>query len=336
MDRQLSLILKSPEDRQRDVVAYFKPKGLTRREERVVELLAGRGEITRRNGQSCSELSISRREAARLCGCSAWTFAAGVADLQGRRVLDVVVPTKPTARRRYVIFWELLNRYPNAPSAELAGGLDKLGEAWKPGPPPAAGRRWPALVGAGRDPQEPRTRNSKPQDPNQTKPVLGPTDQRQPAPTSANQRQPAPTSADQRHGQPAAPLRLQLDDAAIWAAISGGSVQPLAEAFAACVAQGYLARDDEDKRKFLALVHHAYTAPGINSPPAVIVAAISAYNFSRVRQESFDWAAEFRRRRQANQAGRCGQPRRRAGHLAERDRSSAAQSVSSAPFRSIR
>ncbi|GAF92251.1 unnamed protein product, partial [marine sediment metagenome] len=121
------------------------------------------------------------------------------------------------------------------------------------------------------------------------------------------------TDAD-RTESPAGPLRLPIDNAELAEAIHGGPTAPLVKAFRAAAAQGALENTHEDKAKFLAICHHAATAKGIRNPGGVIYNAVAAYNFTRVSQASWDYAAEFLRGREADRARRTQEP---VGHFRE-------------------
>ena len=290
MDGQLPLSLTSREEREEGLEAYVEPLKLERREVLVLRLLAGRGERTEINGQTASRLSISKATAAAACGCAPGTFTEGVRDLQRRGVLDVLRSARPWT---YLVNWSRVDKIKPPPAEDPAAGLPLFSDDWAPervGTISDDQRRSATIS----DDQRAHTKNKKLQEThNQTKPNHGRAD---------------------RTDSPAGPLRLAIDNAELAAALRGGPTEPLAKLFRSAVAQEYLDDTAEDKTKFLALVHHSVTAPGIHNPAGVIYRAIDAYNFSRVRGASWDYAAEFLRGRHADRARRTQEPVR---HLVE-------------------
>jgi len=261
MDLQQALDFEIGERREKALRTALDPFGLPDWSVELIVYMTQNGRPREIAGHQCYELSVSKRKAGRDMGCAPNTFVAAAAHLQRLGVMEIVAFGQ---QRTYFLSVDRVNAL--APIAD--DPIDELGLFSRPPPADQLANR-SALVSAGQRRSERPCREEQEH-------------------ISRVNREPCSSrgGADQSRTT----LRDLTDhDLREW------NLPRLRSAFNDAVLQGWLTNSHEDKRKFLALAHHAANSQGIHRPAAVLYAGIKAYEFSRVNQEHWDWAAEFLR-----------------------------------------
>lgn len=264
MDVQTALNFEIAGERETALRNALEPLRLPDWSAELICLLVRDGRQREVSGHRCYEVAISKRKAAKKLGCSPNTFAAAAADLQRRGVLEIVAFGQ---RRTYFLSADRVNEL--APIAD--DPIDELG-LFADRPTPAETPNRSALVSTGQRARAREDKNYKSRDVNRDRDpcAQGPSDQQVTSPGTRL----IDMSDDEVRRRNLKSLRPYFDDA---------------------VAQGWLVDEIEDKRKFLAAVHHSGECKGVRQPARVVYAAIKNYDFSRINQDSWDWAAQVLR-----------------------------------------
>jgi len=267
MERQLTLPLGSPEEREAAARRYLARLHLPGREVDLLGLLAARGEVVEVKGQELWRLTISVTKAAQLAGCAKGTFLAA-ADALVERELLTVLPGRP---RTYVANWsrivELLDRLPPAEPAgvdEFAAQVADLvqpqwGETVSHGQPRSGARdsvsrvdrlRDRETVSRGRDSMGALTKPDQTDRPWQTT-----------------------TDADLRR------------------AVIDGELEILRRLYREARALGWIDGSADARLRFLTVAHHCATSVGLHRRMAAFVARMKrAVDVNRTRAQSEAWA----------------------------------------------
>lgn len=282
MERQLDLALKTENERVAQVLRFLQPVELASRQVATVALVVGCGELIQVTGQAAVRWSASKGKIASKCreyglSCSPNTFLKAAAELEKRRVLGVLRNTKPWT---YVVRLGALAELEPAPKAAAQGLADLA--CFRPGPVPDQGGDRSGPVRSG---QAARVRESiETQNP-------CPTVYRVPVDVLACEaglidrlRRPW----DRKSG---------LTDADLVRAVQSGDMQPVRALWQEARVLEWVgckgeASDDEALR-FLTIVHHCATSPGINqSRFGVLVSRVRRnLDVTRIPQASERWAA---------------------------------------------
>ena len=257
----------------------------------LIVMMARDGRPREVKSHRCFELTISKRKAARVMGCSGNTFTAAAARLQQLGVLGIVCLGRSYT---YVLNRDLL--------AELAPiGDDVLDDLPLFDPPGgqqvvSSGQQWSAVVSAPRAVENKKSlsRGSCRERVREREHVTrGPTDQPL---TTADQRSPELPSGQPRPAAGSAVTLRSLTDED-FRPMDGLRLQA---ALADCIGQRWLRDEHEDHRKFWALCRHAAYSDGIAYPARFVYSKIKHHDFQTVNQEHWDWAGRFLKQEEAN------------------------------------
>jgi len=305
MELQRAFDFEAGEKRARAMRDALAPYRLPLHAESLVVLFSQEGERCTINGQRCLKLEISSRNGGKKLGCVANSFLLAVRKLQELEVLEIVARAQS---RIYYLSRERLDELvpiSDGPVDELGLFADRTVQPLCSTVQDCAATVQPARVrvldkSLSRVPcsnREEHVHGDAAQPLNSFEPPRS--SDAESGDPAGNRRthdgqayDPSPESVSHGTGFRNVTLRTLTDDQ-----VRRLDVLALRAAFLDAVSPSnkFLRDDRDDKRKFLALCHHAANCPGINYPARVVYAAIKRYNFEAVNQVSWDWSGKFLR-----------------------------------------